>query len=291
MSHQPHPTVAPAPKDSTPIRRRWLSAVWRCTRVVLIAYLFVVLLMMFLEESFIFFPTRSEGDWNPPGLDFKNAEFQSADGTRLHGWYVEHEDPCAVILFCHGNGANITNRADVLRILHDLVGASVLIFDYRGYGRSEGKPDEPGVLADARAARAWLARREEIAETDIVLLGRSLGGAVAVDLAVGDGARGLILESTFSSIPDVAADIYPWLPVRWLVRTRLEVAGKIGGYRGPLLQSHGEADTIIPFEHGRRVYAAANKPKEFVPLPGQGHNEPLPSSYYEKMAEFLQGLE
>lgn len=296
MSPRLQSPAVPSPKDPVacdckPASLRWLPAVWRCARLVLIAYLFVVLLLMFFEESLIFFPTRfPEGDWTPPGLAFQDAEFKAADGTRLHGWYVEHEAPCAVILFCHGNGANITNRAGVLQILHDRVGASVLIFDYRGYGRSDGKPDEPGVLADARAARAWLAQREGIAETEVVLLGRSLGGAVAVDLAAADGARGLIVESTFSSIPDMAADIYPWLPVRWLVRTRLEVAGKIGDYHGPLLQSHGEDDTIVPCEQGRRVFAAANEPKEFIPLPGHGHNEPLPLSYYDKLAEFLRGL-
>ena len=155
------------------------------------------------------------------------------------------------MLFCHGNGGNITHRVDALKMLHRRAGVSVLIFDYRGYGRSEGKPSEAGVLADARAARAWLAAREKIAEADVVLMGESLGGAVAVDLAARDGARALVLESTFSSLPDVAAYHYPWLPVRWVMRTRFDSAGKIGDYHGPLLagprrRRHDRAAAVRP---------------------------------------------
>src|SRR5208283_3409033 len=118
-------------------------------------------------------------------------------------------------------------------------GVSVLVFDYRGYGKSEGKPDEPGVLADARAARTWLAQKSGVAENRVVLMGESLGGAVAVDLAA-DGARALILENTFSSMADVAAFHYPWAPVRLLMRTQFNSAAKIRSYRGPVFQSHGD---------------------------------------------------
>ena len=123
------------------------------------------------------------GDWQPAGLAFEDAWFTAKDGTRLHGWYVPHPQPRAVVLFCHGNGGNVALWADVLRILHDRMGVTAMGFDYRGYGRSEGTPSEAGVLADARAARTWLAQRAGIAENQIVLMGRSLGGAVAVDLA------------------------------------------------------------------------------------------------------------
>jgi fermentation-respiration switch protein FrsA (DUF1100 family) len=257
----------------------------------LIAYLVVLLILMLLEEKLIFFPTKyPAGDWHPAGLPVQDAEFHAADGTRLHGWYLPHEDPRAVVLFCHGNAGNVTHRADVLRMLHRVVGVSVLILDYRGYGRSEGSPSEGGILADARAARTWLAEREAVDPRDVVLLGRSLGGAVVVDLAAEDGARALVLESTFTSITDLAAHYYPWVPVRWLVRTRLDAAGKIAAYKGPLLQSHGDADSIVPFPFGVRLFDAANEPKEFITLHGQDHNDMPKIAYYEALIEFLDGL-
>jgi fermentation-respiration switch protein FrsA (DUF1100 family) len=285
---------AAAPQTTAPAAwtPRWI--VRRLLRVCLllaICYPILVGAMMLFEESFIFFPTRyPDGDWQPRGLVFEDAWFESADGTRLHGWYVPHEDPRAVVVFCHGNGGNITHRSETLRILHDGVGVAVLIFDYRGYGRSNGKPTEAGVLADARAARAWLAQRAGVEQSEVVLLGRSLGGAVAVDLAAADGARALILESSFSSLPDVAASHYPWIPVRAVMRTRFDAAAKIGNYHGPLLQSHGTADTIVPYRFGRRLFDAANQPKTFVELEGLDHNEFQPLEYYQALIAFLDDL-
>lgn len=249
------------------------------------------------EESLLFHPARyPDGDWHPPGVEFEDAWFTSVDGVRLHGWYVPHPNPRAVVLFCHGNAGNLTDRAATLRLLHDRVGVSVMIFDYRGYGRSEGTPSEAGILADGRAARAWLARRVNIPESEIVLMGRSLGGAVAVDLAADGGARALVLESTFSSVPDVAAAHVPVLPAsvvpaRLLMRTRLDSAAKIGRYRGPLLESHGDADTVVPYKLGRRLFEAANEPKRFITLPGADHNDPPPTAYYQTLAAFLAGLD
>jgi hypothetical protein len=260
-------------------------------RWLLAGYLLVMVVLMFLEESLIFFPSRfPEGDWDPPGLPFEDAWFQAADATRLHGWYLPCQAPRAVVLFCHGNAGNVTHRAEIMRMLHDRAGAAVLIFDYRGYGRSVGKPNETGILADARAARAWLVSREKVPQTQIVLMGESLGGAVAVDLAAADGARALVLENTFTSLPDVAAHYYPWLPVRRLMRTRLDSLGTIAAYHGPLLQSHGDADTIIPIEFGRRLFEAAHEPKQFLTLPGLDHNDLHPPSYYDALAAFFDGL-
>lgn len=269
---------------------RWYNRLWRVVRLLLIAYLLALLLLMFFEESLIFIPMSFPDDnWQPRGLPVEDAWFQAADGVPIHGWYVPHEHPRAAVLFCHGNAGNVTHRADVLRFLHAQAGVSVLIFDYRGYGRSEGKPNEPGVLADARAARTWLAKRENIPEKQIVLMGESIGGGVAVDLAA-DGARGLILESTFSSLPDVAAVHYPWAPVRLLMRTRMNSAAKIGKYHGPLLQSHGDRDTIVPIGLGRRLFDAANEPKQFLVIPGADHNDPRPPWYYDRVSDFLQKL-
>ncbi|MDZ7615967.1 MAG: alpha/beta hydrolase [Patescibacteria group bacterium] len=176
------------------------------------------------------------------------------------------------------------------RILHQRVGVSVLGFDYRGYGRSEGSPSEDGILADARAARRWLGHRANVPEDRIVLMGRSLGGAVAIDLAAADGARGLVVESTFTSLPEAAQAVLPGTPVRALMRTRLDSRAKIGDYHGPLLHSHGTADRLIPFTMGRRLFESANEPKQFLPLPDLDHNDPQPDSYYVTLSQFLSHL-
>jgi fermentation-respiration switch protein FrsA (DUF1100 family) len=238
-----------------------------------------------------FNPSRyPEGNWRPRGLCYEDVWFCSADGTRLHGWYVPHAEPRATVLYCHGNSGNVSDRADVLRVLHERVAVSVFIFDYRGFGRSGGRPAEEGVLADARAARRWLARRAGVAEQEIVLLGHALGSGVAVDLAARDGARALILESAFTSVPDVGASYFPRLPIRLLARTELDSAHKIRRYHGPLLQSHGDADTIVPYPLGRRLYSVANQPKEFVTLHGHDHMDPMGTEYYGKMSAFLDSM-
>lgn len=257
---------------------------------LLVSYVLLVGACMILEESFIFFPSRyPAGEWDPPDLEFQDVEFRSADGTRLHGWYLPHPHPRAVILFSHGNAGNLSHRADTARLLHELAGASVMLYDYRGYGRSEGRPNEEGILKDARAARQWLAVREGIDHRQIVLMGRSLGGAVAVDLAQ-DGARGLVLESTFTSIPEMAAVHYPWLPFRKLIRNRFDSLSKITAYQGPLLQSHGTSDRIVPFEIGQRLYEAANQPKQFLAIEGGDHNDPQPLEFYDSLINFLDSL-
>jgi fermentation-respiration switch protein FrsA (DUF1100 family) len=243
-----------------------------------------------LEKSLVFAPSRfPAGNWKPAGLVFEDARFAAADGTRLHGWYVPHEQPRAVVLFCHGNAGNVALWADVLRVLHDRMGVTVMGFDYRGYGRSEGTPTEAGVLADARAARTWLARRAGIQENQIVLMGRSLGGAVAVDLAT-DGARGLVLESTFTSMPEVAHALLPWLPVRTVMQAQFNSLAKIHNYHGPLLQSHGTADRLVPYAMGRQLFKAANEPKQFVAIPGGDHNDPQTEAYYTALSAFLGKL-
>jgi fermentation-respiration switch protein FrsA (DUF1100 family) len=267
-------------------RRFW----FRLVRIPILVYLGIVLLMVFFEQSLVFFPTRyPDGDWHPYGLTFEDAEFRAVDGTRLHGWFVPCDNPRAVILFSHGNGGNLSHRADILRELHRLR-AAVMIYDYRGYGRSEGSPEEPGILADARAARAWLAKRAGISELDVVQMGESLGGGVAVDLAATDGARGLILISTFTSLPDIGAIHYPWLPVRLLMRNRLDSLSKIANYHGPLLQIHGDADTIIPYSNGRRLFDGANEPKRFVTLHGADHNDMPSGEFYQAIDQFLDML-
>ena len=224
------------------------------------------------------------------GSQFEDVRFAAADGTHLHGWFLNHSQPRAVVLYAHGNGENIGNLQPLLLDLGANHGLAIMAFDYRGYGHSEGTPSESGVLSDARAARAWLAHRTGVAERDIVLMGRSLGGGVMVDLAASDGARGLILESTFTSLPDVAARRVRWLPVGWIMQNRFNSLTKIGQYQGPLLESHGDADRLIPYKMGQRLFAAAPGPKKFVTIPHGDHNDPQTPEYYKALDEFIASL-
>jgi fermentation-respiration switch protein FrsA (DUF1100 family) len=251
----------------------------------------MALLLSFFENSLIYAPSvYPSGRWQPVGLECEDAYFQSPDGTKLHGWYVPHERPRAVILFSHGNGGNLSHRGETVAAMVCRLQVSVLIYDYRGYGRSQGRPNEAGVLADGRSARAWLARRAGIAEADVVLFGESLGGAVAVDLAAHDGARGLIVENTFSSLPEIAAHHFWWFPVRLLMRTRLDSAAKIGNYHGPLLQIHAEQDSIVPVRFAKRLFDQANEPKTWITVAGADHNDPQTPEFYRAIEQFLDQL-
>jgi len=265
---------------------------FRVLRPVLIAYLLVVLLMTFIESWLVYpAPPTDSGDWHPPALGHQDVSFEAADGTRLHGWLLEHPDPQHVVVYFHGNGEHVAYNADLLKLLHDRLDATVLLFDYRGYGKSEGRPNEPGLVADGLAAHRWLADRAGVATAEVVLIGRSLGGAVAVASAAELGAKALVLQNTFASLVDTAAQLYPWLPVRLVMRNRYDSIDRIAAYHGPVLQCHGTADRIVPYEQGRRLFAAVpGQPAEWVDLEGQDHNSPMPMKYYEQLRAFLDRL-
>jgi fermentation-respiration switch protein FrsA (DUF1100 family) len=193
-----------------------------------------------------------------------------------------------VILYAHGNAGNISYDYDVHRTLNRL-NATVFAFDYRGYGKSEGKPTVAGVLDDARSARAWLARKEDIPEAQIVLMGRSLGGAVVAQLAGELAPRGLVIESSFSSLREVADHHFSKLS--WLVpRDELNSTAALADYRGPLFLSHGDADRTIPQEQGKKLYDTARGKKQFFNVAGGDHNDPLPDEYYRRLDRFLSDL-
>lgn len=270
-------------------RRAARRAIVAANVIFATTYLIVLALMMFAEESLIFLPDRRPlAGWELPGVE--RARFAADDGTKLHGWFFQHPQPRAMVLFACGNAGNISYRGERLADFCRRQRVALLAFDYRGYGQSEGRPNERGVLMDARAARRWLAERAAVAEKDVVLMGESLGGGVMVDLAARDGARGLILERTFTSLPDVAAVHFPFIPVKMLMRNRLDSLSKIANYHGPLLICHGATDEIIPYELGRRLFAAANEPKQFVDLRRVGHNDPLPPAWDAAVSAFLDRL-
>ena len=277
---------------TTEPKRQRLSWRWlRWLRLPLVAWLAVILLLTIFENWLIYFPSvYPAGYWDRVNLEYEDAHFEAADGTKLHGWYVRHNNPRALLLFAHGNAGNISHRAQIVADMVARLHVNVLIFDYRGYGRSQGSPSEPGILADARAARRWLAGRAEVPEQEIVLFGESLGGGVMVDLAAQDGARGLILHNTFSSLPEVGAYHYRWLPVRWFMRTRMDSAAKVVHYRGPLIQIHGGSDTIVPMPIGRQLFENANEPKRWVTIAGGDHNDPPTPEFFDEIDLFLKDL-
>ena len=225
------------------------------------------------------------------GLAYENVQLHAADSTRLHAWFVPAAASRGTLLFSHGNAGNIGHRLDSIRQFHSL-GLDVLIYDYRGFGESEGKPTEAGTYLDAKAAWDYLLVGRGIAPQQIVIFGRSLGAAVAAELASQHLSAGVILESAFTSVPDMAASIYPWLPVRLLSRYRYNNLEKVARITSPVLLVHSRGDEIVPYDQGERLFARANEPKQFLELSG-GHNDGNHVShdiYMQTLQRFLDGI-
>jgi fermentation-respiration switch protein FrsA (DUF1100 family) len=253
----------------------------------------VCTLMLLFEHRLIYFPTRAlEATPRGLGLAYEDLALVAEDGVRLHGWYLPVADSRLTLLFCHGNGGNVSHRLDRALLAQAHLRADMLLFDYRGYGRSEGTPDEEGTYRDARAAWRWLLGRGQRPDR-IVIFGESLGSAVALQLALdtNGAAHALVLESPFASIPEMARSVYPFLPLWPLVRTRYDNLGKVGRLRVPLLVLHGDRDDVVPFAQGRRVFDAAPEPKRFYAIPGASHNDTYVvggDRYWRVVAEFLE---
>ncbi len=248
---------------------------------------------MFLETWLVYpIPPLEWGDWSPKSFNHEDIQFSSTDGTKLHGWLVPHVKPTRAILYCHGNAEDVAAVGELAAHLSDTLQASVFIFDYRGYGHSEGRPNEARCVADGCAAQQWLARRMNIRPDEVIVMGRSLGSAVAVAVAAANGARALILESAFPTMPDVAALHYPWLPVRWVMKNRFDNLARIQQYEGPLLQSHGTTDELIPIGLARKLFdAAPSHTKKWLEYKNWGHNDSPPPQYFRDLATFLDSAD
>lgn len=264
----------PPPGDS------WSSFVWQTIGFAAIAYVTFTSVVFLLQSRMIYLPNMpSRAVTATPdqvGLAYEPVTFAAEDGVELDGWFLPAERPRGVLLFFHGNAGNISHRFESLQIFHDL-GLSTFIFDYRGYGRSGGKTSEQGTYLDAEAARRYLVVERGIPQQNIVYFGRSLGAAIAAHLAMGQPPKALILESAFTSVPDMGARTYPFLPVRWLARFRYDTREYLTSVSSPVLILHSPQDEIIPFEFGRELFATANQPKRFSELRG-GHNDGFLSS-------------
>jgi fermentation-respiration switch protein FrsA (DUF1100 family) len=253
------------------------------------AYAVVLLALFVFQSRLVFFPDMPSRTVGPGpdsiGLAFEPVEIVTEDGVKLDAWYVPAQQPRGVVLFFHGNAGNISHRLDSLRIFNAL-NLDTLIFDYRGYGRSEGKVSEQGTYRDGEAAWRYLREKRGIAAAEIVLFGRSLGAAIAAYVASRHTPGALILESGFVSVPDMAAALYPWMPARRLARIKYPTGEYLKAVSCPVLIVHGRDDEIIPFDQGRKLFERAREPKHFLEFRG-GHND----GFLVSGRRYLDGLD
>ena len=250
--------------------------------------------MSILDRMLIYFPEKGlAAAPSDVGLDYEDVFLTAADGTRVHGWHIPGESR-VTLLWLHGNAGNISRRLDNILLMRERLGVGVFIIDYRGYGLSEGKPSESGLYMDAEAAFDWLVSERGLdAEREIVLFGRSLGAAVAVETAVRHKVRGVILESGFTSIADMGGrgrlSFLSRLTLP-LFEARYDSASKIGGLQSPAMILHGDSDQTVPFDMSRRLYEAAPEPKSFYPIIGAGHNDTVQAggdAYMDALRRFV----
>lgn len=255
-------------------------------------YVLILIAAYLFQSRLVFFPDRTmTGDPGDIGLAFEDVWMKSG-GRRVHGWFVPAVSPRATLLFCHGNAGNISHRLDSIKVFHDLQ-LSVLIFDYQGYGRSAGKPGEAATYRDARAAWDHLTEERGLRPDEIVLFGRSLGGAVAIELATVTDPMAVIVESCFTSAVDLGTKVYPWLPIRLVARIKYNSLRRVEDIDVPKLFIHSIDDEVVPFGMGKRLYARAQKPKQFLKIRGGHQDGFLVSSrlYTETIAGFLGSVQ
>jgi len=262
--------------------------------VVASGYILLVVLVYFMQGRMLYLADVPERTLTMTptdvGMDYQDVSIETSDGVTLHGWFIAGRSP-KVLLFFHGNAGNISHRLDSIAQFQEL-GLSVLIIDYRGYGQSTGRTTETGIYRDAEAAWRYLIDDRGIEASDIVIFGRSLGGSVASRLASENQPLALIVESSFTSIPDIATELYPWLPVRWLSHLSHATRDHVRDVRCPILIIHSRNDEIVPFHHGEAIFASANEPRTLMTIRG-GHNDAFlldGRTYIEGLRAFLAGL-
>lgn len=282
-----------------PRRRR---PVLRFAVTMAAAFAIMLLIMVVFENSLIYFPSRyPDGYWEKAviatrtGCLIEDCEPAAEDGVRLHAWWCHPPQEASgptrdmVLLWFHGNAGNLSHRVDMMVKMARSLPVQVLIVDYRGYGKSQGRPSEQGLYRDARAAWRYLVEERGVASDRIVIFGKSLGGAAAVDLATRVRPAGLIVQSSFSSIRDMAAHHFPFVP-RFLVRSKMDSVNKVPRIDCPKLFVHSPSDEVVPYRLGRRLYEAAAEPKSFYEVVGSGHNETYlvgGGPYWAALREFV----
>ncbi len=278
--------AAQARQTQAPIS--WVQKAGRVLAVLVALYAALLVLVLVLEDRFVYYPDRYPvGEWTAHGLTVEDCFFETEDGIRLHAWWQEGTGSGAapVLLFFHGNAGNITHRADNLHLLAGTT-LSVLIVDYRGYGKSQGRPSEKGLYLDGEAAYRYLTDERGIEPRRIISFGRSLGATVALHVALKHRVAGLIMEGAFTNARAMARSVMPILPVGPFIRSRLDNIGRVGELKAPLMVIHGDRDETVPFRQGKEVFEAAPEPKEFYRVEGAGHND----TYVEGGEQYLRTL-
>ena len=246
------------------------------------------------QDRMVFFPTREiEATPADIGLDFDDVSIDMGDSEQIHAWYVpartddsaDHISNAPTVLFLHGNGGNISHRLSTIELVVDL-GANIMLFDYRGYGQSNGAPSEANMYADALACHHWLIKTRGVPSDHIILFGRSLGGAVAIELATRIECAGLIVESSFTTARAMGNLMFPYFPVGLLLKHKFASVDKIRNVNCPLLVIHSVEDDIIPFRMGRALFEKADRPKRILEITGL-HNDRhyLQDSSYRECVE------
>ena len=264
----------------------------RIITIILLSYIAFLLYIYFFQSKMVFFPLKKI-DYTPNdiGLKYEEIIFESFDKTRLYGWFIPAKNAKATILFLHGNAGNISHRLESIKIFNKL-GLNVFIFDYRGYGKSEGKINEKNCYKDASSAYKYLLENKSLKEKDIIIFGRSLGGSIAAYLASKTKSKALIIESTFTSAKELAKDIYSFLIPSFVIRYSFNTAKYLKNVKSPVLIIHSKDDEIISFKHGKTLYEIANEPKKMLVIKGD-HNYGFVLSkdiYIKGLEEFLKDI-
>jgi len=241
-----------------------------------------------LEDSLLFHPASSKQSWRnpPPQVRYEDVWLQSADGERLHAWWLPCPDSEGVVLYCHGNAGNVSHCAPRAYLLCKSLKRDVLVFDYPGYGKSSGKPSEAGCYAAGEAACGWIKQTTKLPADRLVICGESLGGGVATHLATSVPHQSLVLIRTFTSIPDIARKNTLTYSSAPLIRNTFDNLARIPKCPRPILIAHGDRDSLIPLSQARTLFDAAISPKQFYLMEGCGHNDPWPDELLSRLREF-----
>lgn len=268
-----------------------MIAVW-IVGVIAVVYLLFGLYLFLFQSRYVFYPKYPERSITETpdsiGLAYEKVSLKTVNGENIAGWFVKGENSRGAVLFCHGNAGNIGHRLDSIRIFTEL-GLDVLIYDYRGYGESDGKPSEPNTYEDVETAWKYLVEERHINPDKIIVFGRSLGGSIASNIASRYSPGMLIIESTFTSLPDVAAPRFPYFPVRIIMKIKYQTSKYLSMVRCPVLIVHSRDDEEIPFSHGQKLYEIASDPKGFLEIKGT-HNEGYKesrSAYSKRLDKFI----
>lgn len=277
--------MQPAPK---PRRRGRVALRWLVLFAVL--YLVVVAVFKFYENSLVYPRMTAADGFRPPPAAVDDVTVTAADGTPIHGWWLPPEsgEATRAVLLCHGNGANLSYRGELMLALRRQLGCGVFQFDYPGYGKSGGEPSEAGCYAAADAAFGWLTGVKGVPADQVIVYGESLGGGVAVDLVSRNDCRAVVLVSSFTSLPAAAKSRFWFLPCHWMMSNRFDSLSKLGRITRPVFIAHGTIDRTVPFGQGEELFRLANEPKRFVRRDGRGHNDPIEPEVLRELAEFVK---